>query len=149
MSLGSPLEEAKPMGTFRVPLSFVLAFAIVLLAIPIGRAPIWAGNDARWVLLARDVVEHGCWLMPEIRGLPNEGLYKPQLFTWSIALASLSSGRVTEFTAALPSAVSALAAIGGIVAIGSLVWGARARTLSGLILATTPGYFVFAQRPLA
>ena len=114
-----------PRGVNSDRLAFVvvLAFAIAVLAIPIGRAPIWAGNDARWVLLARDVVEHGRWLMPEIRGLPNEGLYKPQLFTWSIALASLTSGHVTEFTAALPSAVSALAAVGGIVAIGSLLWG--------------------------
>ena len=140
-----------PRGVNSDRLAFVvvLAFAIAVLAIPIGRAPIWAGNDARWVLLARDVVEHGRWLMPEIRGLPNEGLYKPQLFTWSIALASLTSGHVTEFTAALPSAVSALAAVGGIVAIGSLLWGIRAGALSGLILTTTPGYFVFAQRPLA
>ena len=103
----------------------VLAFAVVVLAIPVGRAPIWAGNDARWVLLGRDVVEHGHWLMPEIRGLPNEGLYKPQLYTWSIALASLASGHVTEFTAVLPSAVSALAGVAGVVAIGSLLWHPR------------------------
>src|SRR5438105_352789 len=127
----------------------VLAFAVVVLAIPVGRAPIWAGNDARWVLLGRDVVEHGHWLMPEIRGLPNEGLYKPQLYTWSIALASLASGHVTEFTAVLPSAVSALAGVAGVVAIGSLLWSVRAGALSGLILTTTPAYFVFAHRPLA
>ena len=69
----------------RNPLAFfvVLAFAVVVLAIPLGREPIWEPNDARWVLLARDMVEHGHWFMPEIRGLPNEGLYKPQLFAWS------------------------------------------------------------------
>ena len=67
----------------------VLAFAVVVLALPMGRAPIWEPNEARWVLLARDMVEHGHWLLPEIRGVPNEGLYKPQLYSWSIALASL------------------------------------------------------------
>ena len=92
----------------------MLAFAIVVLAIPIGRAPIWEPNNARWILLARDMVERGHWLMPEIRGAPNEGLYKPQLFSWAIALASLPAGRVTELTGAVPSLLSAVA---GVVAV--------------------------------
>ena len=133
----------------RVAFFVVLGFAVVVLAIPLGRAPIWAGNDARWVLLGRDVVEHRHWLMPEIRGLPNEGIYKPQLYTWSIALASLASGHVTEFTAAVPSAVFALAGVAGVVAIGSFLWSMCAGVLAGLILTTTPSYFVFAHRPLA
>ena len=91
----------------------VLAFACFVLAIPSGRAPIWEPNNARWVLLARDMVERGHWLVPEIRGVPNEGLYKPQLFSWAIALASLPTGRVTERTAALPSLLSALVGIAG------------------------------------
>jgi len=134
----------------RNPLAFfvVLAFAVVVLAIPLGREPIWEPNDARWVLLARDMVEHGHWFMPEIRGLPNEGLYKPQLFAWSIALASLPSGHVTELTAALPSIVSAIAGVAGVVAIGSLLWSIRAGVAAGLILTTTPNYFVFAHHPL-
>src|SRR5437660_947011 len=127
----------------------VLAFAVLVLAIPIGSAPIWEPNDARWVLLARDMVEHGHWLMPDIRGVPNEGLYKPQLFGWSIALASLPSGQVTEFTAALPSMVSAIAGVAGVVAIGALLWSVRAGVMAGLILSTTPNYFVFAHHPLA
>jgi 4-amino-4-deoxy-L-arabinose transferase-like glycosyltransferase len=99
----------------------VLAFAVVVLALPMGRAPIWESNEARWVLLARDMVEHGHWLVPEIRGVPDEGLYKPQLYSWSIALASLPSGRVTEVTAAIPSIVSAMAGVAAVVAIGSLL----------------------------
>src|SRR2546426_6667527 len=106
----------------RSPLAFfvVLAFAVVVLAIPLGREPIWEPNDARWVLLARDMVEHGRWLMPDIRGAPNEGVYKPQLFGWSIALASLPSGQVTEFTAALPAVASAIPGVAAVVAIGAL-----------------------------
>jgi len=133
----------------RVAFFVVLAFAVVVLAIPIGSAPIWEPNDARWVLLARDMVEHGHWLMPDIRGVPLEGLYKPQLFSWSIALASLPSGHVTEFTAALPSIVSAIAGVAGVVAIGSLLWSVRTGVMAGLILTTTPNYFMFAHRPLA
>ena len=137
------------VSSHRLVVFLVLAFAIVVLAIPIGRAPVWEPNNARWVLLARDMVEHGHWLMPEIRGLPNEGLYKPQLFAWAIALGSLPAGHVTEFTAALPALVSALAGVAGVFAIGRRLWGIRAGMLAGLILTTTLNYFVFAQQSLA
>jgi len=133
----------------RLAFFVVLAFAAVVLALPMGRAPIWEPNEARWVLLARDMVEHGHWLVPEIRGVPDEGLYKPQLYSWSIALASLRSGRVTEFTAAIPSIVSAIAGVAAVVGIGSLLWSVRAGMVAGLILVTTPNYFVFAHRSLA
>jgi 4-amino-4-deoxy-L-arabinose transferase-like glycosyltransferase len=127
----------------------VLAFAVLVLAVPAGRAPVWEPNNARWVLLARDMVEHHHWLMPEIRGVPNEGLYKPQLFAWAIALASLPAGHVTELTAGLPSLVSAIAGVAGAFAIGRRLWGVRAGMMAALILATTLNYFVFAQQPLA
>jgi len=142
------VRDETPPSRNRRAFFVVLAFAVVVLAIPLGREPIWEPNDARWVLLARDMVEHGHWFMPEIRGLPNEGLYKPQLFAWTIALASLPSGHVTEFTAALPSIVSAIAGVAGVVAIGSLLWGIRAGVAAGLILTTTPNYFVFAHHSL-
>jgi 4-amino-4-deoxy-L-arabinose transferase-like glycosyltransferase len=143
----SPAERA--LTSNRLALFVVLAFATVVLAIPIGRAPIWEPNNARWVLLARDMLEHEHWFMPEIRGVPNEGLYKPQLFAWLIALASLPVGHVTEFTAVLPSLVSALAGVAGVFAIGSRLWGMRAGMLAGLVLTTTLNYFVFAQQCLA
>ena len=127
----------------------VLVFAMIVLGIPIGRAPVWEPNNARWVLLARDMLERGHWFMPEIRGVPNEGLYKPQLFAWAIAVASLPVGHVTEFTAALPSLVSAVAGVAGVFAIGWRLWGVRAGLLAGLVLTTTLNYFVFAQQCLA
>jgi 4-amino-4-deoxy-L-arabinose transferase-like glycosyltransferase len=101
------------------------------------------------VLLARDMVECGHWLVPEIRGVPNEGLYKPQLFSWAIALASLPTGRVTELTAVLPSLVSALVGVAGVLAIGRHLWSVEAGALAALILTSAPSYFVFTQQPLA
>jgi 4-amino-4-deoxy-L-arabinose transferase-like glycosyltransferase len=140
---------ARGVNSARVLFCLMLGFAIVVLTIPIGRAPVWEPNNARWILLARDMVEHGHWLMPEIRGVPNEGLYKPQLFAWVIALASLPAGDVTEATAAIPPLLSALAGIVAVFAIGRRLWGVRAGMLAGLILTTTLNYFVFAQQSLA
>jgi 4-amino-4-deoxy-L-arabinose transferase-like glycosyltransferase len=142
-------REEAPRGRHRLAVGLVLVFALVVLAIPLGRAPIWESNDARYVLLARDMVDHGHWLVPLIREAPTEGVFKPQLYTWSIALASLPSGRVTEFTAALPSALSAIAGVVGVFAIGTLLWSVRAGVMAGLILTTTPHYFVFAHHSLA
>ncbi len=113
----------------------VLALAAVILLIPAGRRPIWSSDEARQALLGQDVLEHGRWLVPDLRGRPY--MNKPQLFFWSIALASMPAGRVTEFTAAIPAVISALVGIAGVIAIGNLLWGGRAGALAGLMLITT------------
>lgn len=124
----------------------VLLFAAIVFALPAGRIPIWEPNDARYGLLAQDILTHGRWLTPELRGEPY--LNKPLLYVWSVALASLPVGRVSELTAALPSLVSSLVGVAGVMAIGSLLWGGRAGILAGLILATTPMYVTRATRAL-
>jgi len=68
---------------------------VVVLAIPIGSAPIGSRTTRAGCCCAR----HGrtrALAHADIRGAPNEGMYKPQLFGWSIALASLPSGQVTS-----------------------------------------------------
>lgn len=125
----------------------VLVLAALILAIPAGRRPFWSSDEARYAILAQDILEHERWFVPELRGRPY--LNKPQLYFWSIALVSLPVGRVTELTAAIPSVVSALAGVAGVGAIGQLLWGSRAGVLAGLILATTPVYFVFGHQVFA
>lgn len=117
----------------------VLLLAGILLAIPAGRRPFWSQDEARFALLARNIVTHGGWLVPELRGRPY--LNKPQLYFWTIAVASLPGGRVTERTAAVPSVLSGIATVAAVVAIGRRLWGWRAGALAGLILATTPFHF--------
>jgi 4-amino-4-deoxy-L-arabinose transferase-like glycosyltransferase len=113
----------------------VLALAAVILLVPAGRRPMWSQDEARQALLGQDILDHGRWLVPDLRGRPY--MNKPQLFFWSIALASLPAGRVTEFTAAIPAVMSALAGVAGVIAIGTLLWGWRAGALAGLMLITT------------
>lgn len=122
----------------------VLAFALLILAVPAGRRPFWSSDEARFALLARDVLDHGRWLVPELRGHPY--VNKPQLYFWSVALASAPAGAVSEVTAVIPSLVSAVATVGGVVAIGRLLWGWPAGLLAGLILATTPHFFVLGHQ---
>lgn len=125
----------------RLALAAILALALLLPLIPAGRRVLWESNEARYPLLAQDILEHGRWLVPEVRG--QLYLNKPQLFFWSIALVSLPAGRVSELTATLPSVLSAVAAVGAVLAIGTRLWGRRAGLLAGLITATAPPFFVF------
>lgn len=130
----------------RLVVAMVLLLATVLVAVPAGRRPFWSSDEARPALLARDILEHGSWLVPTLR----ERLYlnKPQLYFWSIAVLSLPFGRVTEATAVLPSVVSALLAAAGVVAIGHLAWGWRAGAVAALVMATIPHYFDVAHSVL-
>jgi 4-amino-4-deoxy-L-arabinose transferase-like glycosyltransferase len=124
-------------------LAGVLLAAIIVFGLPAGRAPVWNPDAARFMLLARDIVEHGRWLVPDLRGQPY--LNKPQLFFWSIALASLPGGEVTERTAALPGVLSAVATVGGVAAIGTRVWGWHVGVLAALALITAPAFFAVAH----
>jgi len=140
----SDWDPRRPSG---LALLGVLALAALILLIPVARRPFWSSDEARFALLAQDILDHGRWLMPELRGQPY--LNKPQLYFWSIALVSIPFGRVTELSASIPSAASAVAAVAGVVEIGRFHWGWRAGALAGLILATTPMYFVLGHRVLA
>lgn len=119
----------------------ILALAAVILTVPAGRRIFWSSDESRFALLAQDILDHGRWLVPELRG--QLYLNKPQLQFWAIALVSLPAGRVTELTAAIPAIVSALAAVAGVAAIATLLWGRRAGLMAGLILATVPPLFAF------
>jgi len=121
-----------------------VAFAALVAAIPAGRMPVWTSNEARYMLLARDIVERGHWIIPDLRGEPY--LNKPQLYFWSIAVASLPGRAVTERTAAVPAVVCSVATAAAIAAIGATTWGWRAGMLATLALGSTLGFFAVAHR---
>jgi 4-amino-4-deoxy-L-arabinose transferase-like glycosyltransferase len=124
----------------------VLLLAVVLVAIPAGRRPFWSSDEARVALLARDALEHGRWLVANLR--TEEYLNKPQLTYWSVALSSMPFGRVTETSAAIPGALASIAAVAGVIAIGWRMWGWTTGAIAGLVLATTPLQFDMAHQVL-
>lgn len=142
-----PTQPASGSRWQTLALLTLLALAIVVFAIPAGRRPFWSSDEARFALLAQDILDHGRWLVPHLRG--DLYLNKPQLYFWSIALLSLLAGRVTELTAAIPSVASAVATVGAVVAIGRLLWGPRVGLLAGLILIATPPFYIFSHAVLS
>src|SRR6266566_4642081 len=123
----------------RMTLVAVLAFAALVVGLPAGRTPLWDPNEARYMLLARDILDRGRWLIPDLRGEPY--LNKPQLFFWAVAVASLPGGEVTERTAALPAVLSSIATVAAVFAIGARTWGVGTGGMAALVLASTIGFF--------
>src|SRR5580765_9050859 len=113
----------------------------------IGRRIIYSGDEARYAILARTMLETGDWLVPRISG--EVRMAKTPLFIWSIAALSLPGGKVTELTAVLPAALSGIAGVGVTMLLARRMFGLRAALLTGFILATSWGYLSLARMALA
>jgi 4-amino-4-deoxy-L-arabinose transferase-like glycosyltransferase len=128
-----------------LPLPLLVAAALYLPGI--GRRILYQGDEARYAILARTMLETGDWLVPRIGNEVH--MEKTPLFIWAIAALSLPGGKVTELTAVLPAAVSGIAGVGMTMLLARRMFGVRAALLAGFILATTWGYFWLARMALA
>jgi len=132
---------------WRVAFLAPLVVAAALYLPGIGERVIFIGDEARYALLARNMVETGDWLVPRIG--TEVHMEKSPLFIWAIAALSMAGGKVTELTAVLPSALSGIAGVGATLVLGRRLFGARAALLAAFALATTWGYFWHARMALA
>jgi 4-amino-4-deoxy-L-arabinose transferase-like glycosyltransferase len=124
-----------------------LLVAAALFLPAIGHRTIFLSDEARYALLARNMVEHGQWLVPHIDDEVH--MEKPPLFMWAIALLSLLTGEVNELTATLPAALSGIGGVAATFLLGRRLFGGLGGLLGALIVATTPGYFWLATAVLA
>ena len=117
--------------------------AAALTVPPLGGRSISTSHEARFALLARDIVERGAWFEPRVGGEVYRN--KPPLYPWSIAALSLPRGRVTEATAQAPVVAAALGAILFTLLLGAALFGARAGLWGALILLTSYEFFAYSQ----
>src|SRR6185312_7617580 len=126
--------------------ALVSAFAAVLMLLQLGQRFIVTGDEARFAVLAQDMLTRGTWVDARVRDQRYRN--KPLLYPWAIKVLSMPGGRVTETTAQLPIAVAALAAVFFTVRLGERLFGARAGMWAGLILATSYAFFAHSQTVL-
>jgi len=100
----------------------------------------FASNDeARFPLLAQDILARGDWLWPRLNGV---GYFnKPPLLAWLIALVSWPLGQVTAWSAVVPSAAAAVATVWLTYAVARDLFGEESGRLAALLVATTQGLF--------
>src|SRR5919108_1561699 len=105
----------------------------------LGDLNIWIPLEARYALVAREMLEAGRWILPHLGGevYPD----KPPLLFWSIALISALGSGVSEWTARLPTALAAVAICLVTWRIGARLFSATSGTLAALVLATSGGFF--------
>lgn len=92
---------------------FILLLIAVLTIIPfLCLTEFNSKGEPREAVVALSMLKEGNWILPVNNG--GDIPYKPPFFHWLIALFSLVSGRVTEFTSRLPSALALIAMTAGV-----------------------------------
>ena len=127
-------------------LAALLAISAVLLFFDFGARLFTTNDETRFPMMARDIVQNGHWLLPEINGVPM--LNKPPLHAWLIAIAAWPTGVVTPGIAQLPSLLAALGLVAATYWIGARLFEPAVGLGAGLIVVTTAGVFSLARSPV-
>jgi len=117
------------------PRRIVLAAAALLFFFRLGGHDLWSPDEPYFAEGAREMVVDGEWAVPHVNGVASSD--KPPLFFWLVALFSLPLGKVTEFTARLPSALAALGTLALTMRLGGRFFGPRTAVVAGAVLSTT------------
>ncbi len=110
---------------------------------PLGQRIIATSDEARFTLLAKDMIERGVWFDIQLRDKQYRN--KPPLYPWAIASLSLLRGRVTEATAHAPVAIAAIGSVLFTFLLGDRLFNRRAGLWAGLIVATSYAFFGYSQ----
>ena len=88
--------------------TLIILILLALTFLPwLGCSPFNTKGEPREAIVAVSMLDSGNWILPESFGADIP--YKPPFLAWCIALLSLLSGGVTEFTSRLPSAIAVIA----------------------------------------
>ena len=99
-------------------IAVLVILAGVVLFFKLGECRTLGSHEAYAVVPAREMLETGDWVVPRFGGVPR--LEKPPLCYWVVAASAKLCGKLDEWSARLPAAVSALA-----LAVLMGVWAGR------------------------
>jgi hypothetical protein BACCOPRO_02232 len=84
------------------PILLVLCFLSLFLFL--GQSQFNTRGEPREALVAYAMIDKGNWILPITNG--TDMAYKPPMFHWCIAAISSLTGKVTEYTSRMPSAIA-------------------------------------------
>jgi 4-amino-4-deoxy-L-arabinose transferase-like glycosyltransferase len=119
--------------------ALIAAVTVPQFLLGLGDRNIWIPLEARYALVAREMLESGRWLLPYLGGEVYTD--KPPLLFWSIALISALGSGVTEWTARLPTALAAVGVCLVTWRLGVRLFSPLTGLLAALVLATSGGFF--------
>ena len=90
-----------------LPLIAVLAVAVLMLLPFLGLTEFNTKGEPREAVVALSMLKDGDWVLPVNNGIDMP--YKPPFFHYCIAIVSLLSGGINEYTSRLPSALALIA----------------------------------------
>ncbi len=139
-------------GATRIRAALVVAVVAALLVLPpAGRRLIATGgingdDEARYTLMARDMLARGVWFDLHVRG--ERTWEKPPLLPWMIAACARIRGRVTEATAQLPVGLATIVTVVATFLLADALFTRRAGLWAALILLTSYDFFANSQQVL-
>jgi 4-amino-4-deoxy-L-arabinose transferase-like glycosyltransferase len=138
------LPESQPLSPTARILWLVLILATLYLCYfhNLGAIGLVGPDEPRYAWIARDMQETGDWVTPRLYGMP--WFEKPPLYYWAAALSFKLFG-VSEITARLPSALSALFATLALAWLALRLYGAETARWLLLLLPTTVGMIGFSH----
>jgi 4-amino-4-deoxy-L-arabinose transferase-like glycosyltransferase len=123
--------------------ALVAGLAAILVLPSLGQRVIDSGDEARFAILAQDMLARGTWFDARIRDQRYRN--KPLLYPWAIKLLSMPGGRVTETTAQFPVVGAAVAAVFFTTMLGQQLFSATAGVAAGLVTVTGYAFFTHSQ----
>lgn len=123
----------------RLPAFLVIFFLWFILFVPNTASRALYDEEGRRAFLAKDILDNGNWLQPEVLG--RTYINKPPLQPWMIALTARATGRLDEWSVRLPALLLTL--LGANLVYGftrmhasraAALWAAAAFLLSPLVM---------------
>jgi 4-amino-4-deoxy-L-arabinose transferase-like glycosyltransferase len=117
------------------------ALLVVVWLATLGHRPLFNPDEGRYAEIPREMLSGGDWVIPHLNGLAY--IEKPPLQYWATAFVYRALG-VSEFSARLYTALSALGTVAWVWFLGLKVWGRdsglrSAAVLCGMLMLTALG----------
>lgn len=117
------MEVTSPPGARERLLYAGLAVLLVLVSLAtLANRPLFNPDEGRYAEIPREMLSGGDWVIPHLNGLAY--IEKPPLQYWATALMYRVFG-VSEFSARLYTAVTALGTMAWVWLLGLKLWGGR------------------------